>query len=53
VSEAYIMWGEENKKQSAESELSIEKKELIEKVMRMSDEELQKLDLLLRIVESK
>ena len=44
---------EDKQKQSAESELSIEKKELIEKVMQMSDEELQKLDLLLRIVESK
>ena len=53
VSEAYIMWGDETQKQPAESELSIQKKELIEKVMRMSDEELQKLDLLLRVVESK
>ena len=44
---------EEKQKQPAESELSIQKKELIEKVMQMSDEELQKLDLLLRIVESK
>lgn len=40
-------------KQPAESELSIQKKELIDKVMQMSDEELQKLDLLLRVVESK
>ena len=55
VSIAYLMgWEDEEKqKQSAESELSIQKKELIEKVMQMSDEELQKLDLLLRIVESK
>ena len=44
---------EEKQKQPAESELSIQKKELIEKVMLMSDEELQKLDLLLQIVESK
>lgn len=44
---------EEKQKQSAESELSIQKKELIQKVMQMSDEDLQKLDLLLRIVESK
>jgi transcriptional regulator with XRE-family HTH domain len=43
----------EEKKQSAEGELSIQKKELIQKVMQMSDEELQKLDLLLRLVESK
>ena len=53
VSEAYIMWGEGKQKQSAVSELSNQKKELIEKVMQMSDEELQKLDMLLRIVESK
>lgn len=44
---------EETQEQPAESELSIEKKALIQKVMQMSDEELQKLDLLLRIVESK
>ena len=44
---------EETQKQSAEGELSILKKELIDKVMLMSDEELQKLDLLLRLVESK
>jgi transcriptional regulator with XRE-family HTH domain len=55
VSIAYLMgWEDEEKqKQPAESELSIQKKELIEKVMQMSDEELQKLDLLLQIVESK
>jgi repressor LexA len=55
VSIAYLMdWEDEEKqKQSAESELSNQKKELIEKVMRMSDEELQKLDLLLQLVESK
>lgn len=55
VSIAYLMgWEDEEKqKQPTESELSIPKKELIEKVMQMSDEELQKLDLLLRIVESK
>ena len=44
---------EEKQKQSAESELSNQKKELIQKVMQMSDEELQKLDMLLQIVESK
>ena len=55
VSIAYLMgWeDEETQKQPAESELSIQKRELIEKVMQMSDEELQKLDLLLRVVESK
>lgn len=44
---------EEKQKQPAESKLSNEKKEIIQKVMQMSDEDLQKLDLLLRIVESK
>jgi len=44
---------EEKQKQPTESELSIKKKEFIQKVMLMSDEELQKLDLLLQIVESK
>lgn len=44
---------EEKQKQSAESELSEQKKEFIQKVMQMSDEELQKFDLLLRLVESK
>lgn len=57
VSVAFIMWGQEGsedkEKQFAGSELSVQKKELIDKVMQMSDEELQKLDLLLRIVESK
>lgn len=36
-----------------DSGISKEKQELIKKVMQMSDEELLKLDLLLRIVESK
>ena len=53
VSIAYLMGWEDEEKQPAESELSIQKKELIDKVMQMSDEELQKLDLLLRVVESK
>lgn len=53
VSASYIMWGEDKQKQPAEGELSIQKKELLDKVMQMSDEELQKLDLLLRLVESK
>lgn len=36
-----------------DSEISKAKKELIEKVMQMSDAELEKLDMLLRIVEAK
>ena len=54
VSEAYIMWGEEkNPTTEIDSGISQAKAELIKKVMQMSDEELQKLDLLLQIVESK
>ena len=54
VSEAYIMWGEEkNPTTETDSEISQAKADLIKKVMQMSDEELQKLDLLLQIVESK
>lgn len=44
---------EKNLTTETDSEMSIQKKELIQKVMQMSDEELQKIDLLLRIVESK
>lgn len=36
-----------------DSEISKAKKELIEKVMQMSDADLEKLDMLLRIVEAK
>lgn len=55
VSEAYIMWGQEEKNPTTEidSGISKAKSELIKKVMQMSDEELLKLDLLLRVVESK
>ena len=46
---------EEQKNPTTEndSRISTAKKEMIQKVMQMSDEELQKLDLLLQIVESK
>ena len=46
---------EEQKKPTTEidSGISKAKSDLIKKVMQMSDEELQKLDLLLQIVESK
>lgn len=56
VSIAYLMgWEEEQKNPTTEndSRISTAKKEMIQKVMQMSDEELQKLDLLLQIVESK
>ena len=44
---------EKNPTTENDSGMSKAKTELIKKVMQMSDEELQKLDLLLRIVESK
>ena len=58
VSVAYLMGWEEksetkNPTTEIDSGISKEKQELIKKVMQMSDEELQKLDLLLQIVESK
>lgn len=54
VSIAYLMgWEEKNPTTENDSGISTAKKELIQKVMRMSDEELQKLDMLLQIVESK
>ena len=54
VSVAYL-FGKDEKNPTIEidSGMSKAKSELIKKVMQMSDEELQKLDLLLRIVESK
>lgn len=55
VPAAYIMWGTEEKNPTTENGngISKAKEKLIEKVMQMSDEELEKLDLLLRIVEAK
>lgn len=58
VSESYIMWGQEKDEQKNPTTengngMSKAKADLIKKVMQMSDEELQKLDLLLQIVESK
>ena len=44
---------EKNPTTETDSEISQAKADLIKKVMQMSDEELQKLDLLLQIVESK
>lgn len=54
VTESFIMWGEqENPTTGNDSGISKVKADFIKKVMQMSDEELQKLDLLLQIVESK
>lgn len=54
VSVGYLL-GEEQKNPTTEIDSGItkEKSDLIKRVMQMSDEELQKLDLLLRLVESK
>ena len=57
VSVAYLMGKEEIEEKNPTTEndsgISKAKADLIKKVMQMSDEELQKLDLLLQIVESK
>lgn len=55
VTVTYLLGKEEQKKSATETDSGISKAkaELINKVMQMSDEELLKLDLLLRIVESK
>lgn len=54
VSVGYLL-GDEQKNPTTEIDSGItkEKSDLIKRVMQMSDEELQKLDLLLRLVESK
>lgn len=55
VSVAYLLGKEEQKNPTIKNDsgISTAKANLIKKVMQMSDEDLQKLDLLLRIVESK
>lgn len=55
VSVTYLLGKEEQKNPTTkiDSGISKAKSDLLKKVMQMSDEELQKLDLLLQIVESK
>ena len=55
VSVSYLMWGTDEKKPSEISleGLSSAKADLVKKVMQMSDEDLQKLELLLQVVEAK
>ena len=55
VSVSYLLGKEEQKNPTTELDSGITKakSDLIKKVMQMSDEELQRLDLLLQIVESK
>ena len=55
VSVRYLLGGEEQKNSATENGngMSKMKAELIQKVKQMSDEELQKLELLLQVVEAK
>ena len=55
VSVTYLLGKEEQKNPTTKNDsgMSKAKADLIKKVMQMSDEELQKLDLLLQVVESK
>lgn len=53
VSVGYLLGNEKNPATETDSEISKEKSDLIKKVMQMSDEELEKLNLLLQIVEAK
>lgn len=50
VSVGYLL-GEEEKKQSTESELSIKKKEFIQKVEKMTDAQIERLEQILALVE--
>ena len=52
VSTAYLMGWEEKKEQSAESELSIIKKEFIQKIEKMTDAQIEKLEQILALVEN-
>lgn len=53
VTVAYLKeFGEETKRQPAESELSIKKKEFIRKVEGMSDAQLERLEQILSLVEN-
>lgn len=53
VSVTYLLGKEKNPTTENDNGITKAKKDMIDKVMQMSDEELQKLDLLLQIVESK
>lgn len=54
VSEAYLMWGEEKEKPTDKvDELSPTKKALVARVMKMDSAELEKLEKMLDLLESK
>ena len=51
VSVGYLLGEEEKKEQSTESELSIKKKEFIQKVEGMTDAQIERLEQILALVE--
>ena len=51
VSVGYLLGEEEKKEQSTESELSIIKKEFIQKIEKMSDSQVERLEQILALVE--
>ena len=51
VSVGYLLGEEEKKEQSTESELSIRKKEFIQKIEKMSDAQIERLEQILALVE--
>ena len=52
VSVGYLLGEEEKKEQSTESELSIKKKEFIQKIEGMSDAQIERLEQILALVEN-
>ena len=51
VSVGYLLGEEEKKEQSTESELSIKKKEFIQKVQEMTDAQIERLEQILALVQ--
>ena len=51
VSVGYLLGEEEKKEQLAESELSIKKREFIQKVQEMTDAQIERLEQILALVE--
>ena len=52
VSVGYLLGEEEKKEQSTESELSIKKKEFIQKIEGMTDSQIERLEQILALVEN-
>ena len=53
VSVGYLLGEEEKKEQSIESELSLKKKEFIQKIEKMTDAQIERLEQILALVEKK